>query len=404
MNLRLRARVQPVAPERATAQARRASPACRSRSAACPTAWRRRCWPASTRCIGLYASFAGPIAGGLSSSTQLMVITTTSAAALTAGSTLVDVALRRPAAGAGAADAHGRRHHDRRRAAQARPLHPVRLDLGDDRLPHRRRDQHRARPARRTSPAPRCRGVDRDRQGLGPGHAPSRISRRRPPWGCRRSRSSPCGPHPAAAVRGGVRAGDPDRRRRSAWTASSASPTTGAIPTGVPLPHMPDLSVFSFDLLAGAAAIAVLVLVQGAGVAESAPNPDGKPSRIDRDFLAAGIGNLASAIFRGQPVGGSVGQTALNLAAGARSRWAGIFAGMWMLAILVAFSGIVGKVRHPDPVGHPHLRRRALDPGAARSAPSCAPERSPRSRSRPRSCRPCFCRSPRRWGSAWRCR
>ena len=35
---------------------------------------------------GLYASFAGPIAGGLSASTKLMVITTTSAAALAAGS------------------------------------------------------------------------------------------------------------------------------------------------------------------------------------------------------------------------------------------------------------------------------------------------------------------------------
>jgi SulP family sulfate permease len=38
---------------------------------------------------GLYAGFAGPIAGGLSSSTRLMVITTTSAASptQTAGST-----------------------------------------------------------------------------------------------------------------------------------------------------------------------------------------------------------------------------------------------------------------------------------------------------------------------------
>src|SRR3954453_16874624 len=41
---------------------------------------------------GLYASFAGPIAGGLSSTTQLMVITTTSAAALAAGSALEGVA------------------------------------------------------------------------------------------------------------------------------------------------------------------------------------------------------------------------------------------------------------------------------------------------------------------------
>ena len=37
---------------------------------------------------GVYASFAGPVAGGLSASTKLMVITTTSAAALAAGSAL----------------------------------------------------------------------------------------------------------------------------------------------------------------------------------------------------------------------------------------------------------------------------------------------------------------------------
>jgi SulP family sulfate permease len=35
---------------------------------------------------GLYASFAGPVAGGLTASTRLMVITTTTAAALAGGS------------------------------------------------------------------------------------------------------------------------------------------------------------------------------------------------------------------------------------------------------------------------------------------------------------------------------
>ena len=37
---------------------------------------------------GLYACFAGPIAGGLTSSSRLMVVVTTSAAALAAGSAL----------------------------------------------------------------------------------------------------------------------------------------------------------------------------------------------------------------------------------------------------------------------------------------------------------------------------
>ena len=48
---------------------------------------------------GLYASFAGPIVGGLSSNTRMMVITTTSAAGLAAGSALQSVpAAQRPQA------------------------------------------------------------------------------------------------------------------------------------------------------------------------------------------------------------------------------------------------------------------------------------------------------------------
>ncbi len=120
---------------------------------------------------------------------------------------------------------------------------------------------------------------------------------------------------------------------------------SGKIPSGIPTPHLPHLSLLtSLDLIAGAAAVAVIVLVQGTGVAEAAPNPDGSQSDPNRDFVAQGIGNVASGLFRGQPVGGSVSQTALNLAAGARGRWASIFSGLWMLLILVLFSGVVGEI------------------------------------------------------------
>ena len=122
----------------------------------------------------------------------------------------------------------------------------------------------------------------------------------------------------------------------------------GEIPSGIPTPHIPDLSVLSsLDLLAGAAAVAVIVLVQGTGVAEAAPNPGGVASDPNRDFIGQGIGNLASGLLRGQPVGGSVGQTALNITAGARSRWASIFSGLWMLVILLLFSSQVGKIPIP---------------------------------------------------------
>lgn len=121
----------------------------------------------------------------------------------------------------------------------------------------------------------------------------------------------------------------------------------GAVPGGLPLPHLPELDHLSLNLMAGALSIAVIVLIQGAGVAESAPNEDGKPSDTNRDFVAQGVANLAAGMFRGQPVGGSVGQTALSRANGARTRWGPISSGIWMLLILVAFSGVVGKVAMP---------------------------------------------------------
>ncbi len=122
---------------------------------------------------------------------------------------------------------------------------------------------------------------------------------------------------------------------------------SGPIPSGFPVPTWPQFGLLNGPLLAGAAAVAAIVLVQGAGVAEAAPNEDGAASNSNRDFIAQGVANGASAMFRGMPVGGSVGQTALNIGAGGRTRWSAIMAGVWMLIILVAFAPIVGVVAMP---------------------------------------------------------
>jgi SulP family sulfate permease len=122
----------------------------------------------------------------------------------------------------------------------------------------------------------------------------------------------------------------------------------GSIPVGFPALALPPWrDVLDIDLLAGAAAIAAIILVQGAGVAESAPNPDGTPSSMNRDFIGQGAGNLLSSLFHGTPVGGSVSTTAINMAAGARSRWSTIFGGIWMLIILVALARVVEMVPLP---------------------------------------------------------
>ena len=141
---------------------------------------------------------------------------------------------------------------------------------------------------------------------------------------------------------------------------------SGKIPSGIPTPHIPQLSLLSsLDLIAERAAVAVIVLVQGTGVAEAAPELRRLSSDPNRDFIAQGVGNVASGLFRGQPVGGSVSQTALNVAAGARSRWASIFSGVWMLLDPRPLLRCGREDPDPDARGGSDLRRGQL---AARRA------------------------------------
>ncbi|MFE7417182.1 SulP family inorganic anion transporter [Rhodococcus sp. NPDC057529] len=82
--------------------------------------------------------------------------------------------------------------------------------------------------------------------------------------------------------------------------------------------------------------VAVIVLVQGAGVAEAVPNPDSSRSEPNRNFTGQVIGNVPAAVFRGMPVGGAVSQTALNSAAGARTRWSAIWSSGFTSRIALA--------------------------------------------------------------------
>lgn len=120
----------------------------------------------------------------------------------------------------------------------------------------------------------------------------------------------------------------------------------GEIPNSLPLPSVPSPAGF-VDVLTGAFAVAMVILVQGAGISQSVPNPEGERSRVSRDFVAQGAANVASGLFRGLPVGGSVSTTALSLSSGARTRWAGMFAGLIMAVIVIGIPGLVGYVAMP---------------------------------------------------------
>lgn len=121
----------------------------------------------------------------------------------------------------------------------------------------------------------------------------------------------------------------------------------GGIPSGIPTLSLPSTADLTVNLLTGALAVAIIIVVQGAGVSQSVPNPDETRRSTSRDFVAQGAANVASGFFRGLPVGGSLGTTALNVVSGARTRWAAIFAGLWMAAIVAIFPGLVSYIAMP---------------------------------------------------------
>ncbi|HET6754216.1 MAG TPA: SulP family inorganic anion transporter [Jiangellaceae bacterium] len=297
---------------------------------------------------GLYASFAGPIAGGLTSSTQLMVITPTTAAALAAGSAVVGFdADQRPAAlflltvlaglvmiAAGLLQL-GRYTRFVSHAVMTGFLTGVAVNIICGQL-----GDLTGVAAEGPSALAKAFDVITHPRTINLASLLTGLAALAILFGLARTRWKMVGALVALII--------PTLAVAVAGADSVARvEDEGAIPQLIPLPALPDFSLISVDLVVNAFAIAVIVLVQGAGVSEAAPNADGRPSNMNRDFLAQGVGNLAAGLFRGQPVGGSVGQTALNITAGARTRWAAIWSGIWMLVILIAFAGLVGKVAMP---------------------------------------------------------
>ena len=122
----------------------------------------------------------------------------------------------------------------------------------------------------------------------------------------------------------------------------------GAITGGVPLPEMPSFLRYAPVVVTGALSVALVVLVQGVGVSGNVPNPDGSRTSVRRDIVAQGVANIASGLFRGLPVGGSLSATALGVIAGARTRWTSIFAGLGMAVIVLGVPELVSLVAMPS--------------------------------------------------------
>ncbi len=119
-----------------------------------------------------------------------------------------------------------------------------------------------------------------------------------------------------------------------------------AIPRYLPELMLPQLSLIP-SLWLPALSIAIIGLVQGAGVSQGTPNPGGQYPDVSRDFAGQGAANLATSFVGGIPAGGSVSGTALIVGAGARSRWANLFVGLFVALIVLLAGPLVERVPMP---------------------------------------------------------
>ena len=122
------------------------------------------------------------------------------------------------------------------------------------------------------------------------------------------------------------------------------------IPGSLPRPMLPSLAAVP-GLIIPALALTFVGLMQGAGITQSIPNPDGRYPDASGDFVGQGIANIVSGLFQGTVVAGSLSATALVVSAGARSRFANIFAGLVMAVAIVLFGRFVGAIAMPALAG-----------------------------------------------------
>ena len=119
----------------------------------------------------------------------------------------------------------------------------------------------------------------------------------------------------------------------------------GSIPRGLPFPTMPHLdSALVLQTLPTALSFTLLGAVESLLSAKVADGMTGRKHRSNMELVAQGVANMASAMFGGISVTGTIARTAANVRAGARSPVSGILHAAFLLLFIVAAAPLAGFV------------------------------------------------------------
>jgi SulP family sulfate permease len=118
-----------------------------------------------------------------------------------------------------------------------------------------------------------------------------------------------------------------------------------AMPTGMPAPHIPNISLALIQhLLPAAFTIAFLAGMEALLSATVADGMTGYSHRSGQELVAQGVANIASAMFGGLPATGAIARTATNIRAGGRTPLAGILHSVFLLIFLTVAGKLISHV------------------------------------------------------------
>lgn len=120
----------------------------------------------------------------------------------------------------------------------------------------------------------------------------------------------------------------------------------GSLPSSLPLPAVPSLSVGEVNSLFSAAlAVAILAALESLLSAKVA---DGMADTVrhdpDRELFGQGLANIVSPLFGGMPATGAIARTAVNVRSGARTRVASIVHSLVLVAVVFLAGGLVSRI------------------------------------------------------------
>ena len=119
----------------------------------------------------------------------------------------------------------------------------------------------------------------------------------------------------------------------------------GALPHSLPKPALPHMDgALLLALLPAALSFTLLGGVESLLSAKVADSMTGRRHRANMELVAQGIANIASAIFGGMPVTGTIARTATNVRAGATSPLSGMLHAVFLMLFLLVAAPLAGYV------------------------------------------------------------